>query len=708
MANRPPRGKLSDIPDFSIFHGANECTTNHKPGSAPNTLVGGLMVSTIKLSRSARRGCPWCAIFWKAFQCAMGVDKAGDQDFIYWRFDGESFFEPWCTAQSASGPDGSGEFKIQIYTDHLPGAIGVSGQFPFKNSLTAQTNTEHTMSQIDYWRKQCLMSHTQCPPAPQAVDLPTRLLDISDLHNMRVVETGGQQGQYMCLTHRWGMGDMPIKSTTGNLEQMKQHIPFESLPATFRDAALVAQRFGVGYIWIDALCIVQDDLNDWEQEVAQMGSVYKNGLMTIAAAWASGPQDGLFPSGSTIMSDVRHLELDVYKLPFRIKLRRHLRYKAGHLIQNQEHDILERGWIMQERLLSTRIAYFGFNEVAWECTAGTACECEPILADYHETEYSLREPFNPKAAFSLSTYAPNIDHHLAIANAQSPELWHHIINAYTALDFTVIQNKFPALAGLCSEIARLRPSDHYLAGLWSSTFMADILWRRRKMADWEAAAVTKHNDLNNVVDISEPGKEEFQRNLARQAKRDRQIRRQKIDKFAPTWSWAAVNAQVEYERDLNSMDLELRDLELAELMDRNCSHVYGMGAVDNPQTASVTIRSKLAPVDIRQTKELPREYRLLRDGHDMAFSEVDYQPSVGFDNAIENGDKLYCLLIAAGKVKLRRPAMGRIYGLVLVKAEDSLGRLVFERVGMFQETFKRGKEWCVFDGITTKTDVILV
>jgi hypothetical protein len=111
------RGILSDIPDFTIFTGAAQCTTNHNSGASQSELVGGLMVSTSKLSKSAQRGCPWCSMFWEAFKRSVGTNTPGPQDFIYWRYDGESFFEPWCTAQSCHG---KGEFKIQIYTDGMP------------------------------------------------------------------------------------------------------------------------------------------------------------------------------------------------------------------------------------------------------------------------------------------------------------------------------------------------------------------------------------------------------------------------------------------------------------------------------------------------------------------------------------------------------------------------------------------------------------
>lgn len=553
------------------------------------------------------------------------------------------------------------------------------------------------MSQIDYWRQQCSRNHTQCCPVQPATNLPTRLVDVSSLANIRLVETSGHQGQYVCLTHRWGDQEMPIKTTTSTIDQLRQGIPLESLPATFRDAALVTRRMGSTYLWIDSLCIIQDDNDDWEREAAQMASVYRNGLLTIAAAWATGPRDGLFQTVPSVVVDSRNLELGKYNLPFSIMIRRQLRYNVGHLRRDEEHGVLDRLWILQERLLSPRIAYFGFNEVAWECMAGSACECEPMLANYVATEYSPREPFNPKSAYSLST-APQYD----VPNgAQSPELWHHIVNAYTGLDFTARKDKFPALAGLGSDIARMRPGDEYIAGLWRSTFLTDLLWRKRKRGDWEATAFGKHYNLNNVFGGSDVGQSQFNSKVSRQEKKDREIRQQDPEQFAPSWSWAAMNTQIEYEKELNSADMELVESEVAKLIGTDCHHRYGMGMLRNPTTASVTITGKLAAVEVRTVKALPGEYMLYRDEHAMAFSAADHP------GEMERGRILYCLLIAAGRVKTRL-AMGRIYGLVLADVDDGSGRMIFKRVGMFQETFRHGKEWCVFDGITDVVSVVIV
>lgn len=549
------------------------------------------------------------------------------------------------------------------------------------------------MSQIDYWRQQCFANHADCSPISSFVNLPTRLIDVSSLANIKLVETSGKLGQYVCLTHRWGDQGMPIKTTADTLEQLQQGIPMELLPPTFRDAALVTRRMGSKYLWIDSLCIVQDDNDDWERESAQMASIYKNSILTIAAAWASGPKDGLFQTVPSVVVDSRKLELSKYNLPFPIMVRRQLRYNVGHLRRDEEHGILNRLWILQERLLSPRVAYFGFNEVAWECMSGSACECEPMLTSYTAAEYSPREPFNPKSAYSL---ASSLEY-----NASTAELWHHIVNAYTGLDFTDRKDKFPALAGLGSDIGRMRPGDDYLAGLWRSTFMIDLLWRKRKRGDWQATAFGKHYDLNNVFGSSDIGQAAFNNKIARQEKKDREIREQDVQKLAPSWSWAAINTQVEYEKEVNSMDMDLVDGQVAQLIATNCVHRYGMGLLRDAETASVTIRGKLAAVEVRTFKALPGEIMLYKDDHAMAFSEADYPGEV------DRGDKLHCLLIASGRVKTRL-AMGRIYGLVLAEANHETVKQAYKRVGMFQETFRHGEEQCVFDGITQAVDVVVV
>lgn len=73
-------------------------------------------------------------------------------------------------------------------------------------------------------------------------------------------------------------------TTRENEHEMKRGIPFGDLENTFRHAITICFRLGIGYLWIDALCILQGDADDWEHEAMHMGSIYSSCLLNIVAA----------------------------------------------------------------------------------------------------------------------------------------------------------------------------------------------------------------------------------------------------------------------------------------------------------------------------------------------------------------------------------------------------------------------------------------
>lgn len=72
-------------------------------------------------------------------------------------------------------------------------------------------------------------------------------------------------------------------------------IPWELLPTTFRDAIQVTKGLGIRYLWIDSLCIIQDDDVDWKEESSKMASIYQNSFLTICATAAPDDEAGLWP-----------------------------------------------------------------------------------------------------------------------------------------------------------------------------------------------------------------------------------------------------------------------------------------------------------------------------------------------------------------------------------------------------------------------------
>lgn len=80
-----------------------------------------------------------------------------------------------------------------------------------------------------------------------------------------------------------------------NIEERIDGIDFEAMPRTFQDAVTVTRNLGLRYIWIDSLCIIQDDRSDWLTQSLKMGTIYRNAKITIAATGAADGSVGCFP-----------------------------------------------------------------------------------------------------------------------------------------------------------------------------------------------------------------------------------------------------------------------------------------------------------------------------------------------------------------------------------------------------------------------------
>jgi hypothetical protein len=137
---------------------------------------------------------------------------------------------------------------------------------------------------VGLWLQECLDTHEVGPrPVPQ---LPTRVIEIVDGHVVKLVHTDGQRGQYLTLSHHWSSDPLlrPKKTTRDNIQCHMEGLPTSSLPKTFRDAIALTCRLGYRYLWVDSLCIIQDDRNDWARESAKMSEVYGSSILTIFAA----------------------------------------------------------------------------------------------------------------------------------------------------------------------------------------------------------------------------------------------------------------------------------------------------------------------------------------------------------------------------------------------------------------------------------------
>jgi hypothetical protein len=143
------------------------------------------------------------------------------------------------------------------------------------------------------WLSDCVNGerHAVCQQKT-GTNMPTRLIEIigtprngeEEEENWSVRLTHPQKSEpYVALSYCWG-GDQPLKAARDTEKAWLQGIDRRLLPQTLRDAVIVSSALGVSLIWIDSLCILQDDDNDKAREISKMPQIYSNVFLTISAA----------------------------------------------------------------------------------------------------------------------------------------------------------------------------------------------------------------------------------------------------------------------------------------------------------------------------------------------------------------------------------------------------------------------------------------
>lgn len=266
------------------------------------------------LSRAAEQSCHMCSLMLAAIPPEVTVHLKHDLDeslvdpfeqiAIKIYEDNESRLE--IHARSPSDPpihfchrDKNGWFEIgHLRIQHVEHDYTQQNRSPSRSNYSTSTTV-----QITQWLDKCRDTHSECS-AMQTVAatrdiLPTRLLDLKDVaqdHQLRLVATKDlpHETKYATLSHCWG-GQCGLRLTVGSLPTLEAGFSKGRLPKTFRDAVSVTVDLGIRYLWVDALCIIQDSVDDqdWSHEASIMGDVYANSYITLAATTSPNSAGGL-------------------------------------------------------------------------------------------------------------------------------------------------------------------------------------------------------------------------------------------------------------------------------------------------------------------------------------------------------------------------------------------------------------------------------
>lgn len=157
------------------------------------------------------------------------------------------------------------------------------------------------------WLQDCLETHGPCRAiserAAQFFRPPARLIDVgnacdySDVRLRSWASLAADRPRWVALSHCWGPDGIQYKLQRATLETFHEAMCFERLSQNFKDAIegtrVLASTFGKLYLWIDALCIIQDSGDDWATESVKMGHIYSNSLCTFMACRGSDSAAGL-------------------------------------------------------------------------------------------------------------------------------------------------------------------------------------------------------------------------------------------------------------------------------------------------------------------------------------------------------------------------------------------------------------------------------
>jgi hypothetical protein len=345
--------------------------------------------------------------------------------------------------------------------------------------LAPSTGSDISLSFAKDWIETCRTSHKRCR-RERTGRLPTRLLELHEGGVRLCITVNATSCQeYVTLSHCWGTLQI-LKLKTSNIDTLMEGVSFENLCKTFQDAVKVTRALGYSYLWIDSLCIVQDDEDDWRKESALMKEVYCNAVVNLAATNAKDGSVGLFRERDVSRASRQYIQTTTsdsndYKGRINSQIfelmddRAYYRCLSRTLLSN-------RAWAFQERYLAERTIHFTSEQLFCECRYQIACEAwpkgvKPALARMGDIPFPSRTYKHP--------YGPE-------------EEWRQVVLHYSRAKLTYPRDKLVALSGVAHKYQE-KTGDRYVAGLWRNGLEKHLCWAVERILENQLPASEIHS-----------------------------------------------------------------------------------------------------------------------------------------------------------------------------------------------------------------------
>lgn len=277
-----------------------------------------------------------------------------------------------------------------------------------------------------------------------------------------------------------------MKLTNETMEMLKKGIPLDNFDATIQDAVLATRGLEVSYLWVDALCILQDG-KEWGEEASKMNEIYGGSIVTLVVASSKSVKNGFLKD-----RDLNYIPVAYSTDP--------TEDRTAKVFLAPEWDDRERksngawssrGWTMQEGLLPNRLLHYTASQMIWKCceeekfergvTEGVGDRISEVLTYSDGSDIGFESGFLwGLPAFSkfkgFKNYLPTSLDYPLMSHSHTFRLWYDLVEDYTPRKFTNISDRLVAISSLARLYGKLIRDPTYVAGLWKEDLIRGLLW----------------------------------------------------------------------------------------------------------------------------------------------------------------------------------------------------------------------------------------
>lgn len=362
--------------------------------------------------------------------------------------------------------------------------------------IEEQPLASSSVSRVMGWINTCRTEHQacQCSTSRDSI-LPTRVIDVGTEEDNIVrlyTSSSDERGDFVYLSFIWGGARPTFTTTHHTIQSLMAGIPLCELSRIHADAVDATRRLGFRYLWIDALCIVQNDVRDWEIEAPRMSEYLSNATFVLQAAVSPHMDGSLYrPRRKAVLhmdiTRARRIETATSEPESNIVTGVELRLPLQTASEALGVRVMKRGWMFQEIVLPNRMVIFGEDQIYWHCQAGLMSEGDTLT----------RDPI--LRLLPMSSAATDFE------RRDSLHSWYQLISDYSASQLTYFRDRLIAIASLAKHFDA---EATIIDGLWERDIQNGLLWR-----------------VDDIRTIDEHQK----------------------DMVSGSWSWASIHGRVQYD-----------------------------------------------------------------------------------------------------------------------------------------------------------------